>query len=69
MGLVKEGGIKVEQVLKFFPDFVLIDQVKDDLVEALRRYNTELEELSKELDDSANNTEMIRNDIKAVKTK
>ena len=69
MGLVKEGGLKVEQVLKIFPDFVLIDQIKEELVQALRRYNTELEQLSTELDDSANNTELIRNDIKALKLK
>ena len=69
LALCREGGIKVEQVLNFFPDFVLIDEVKNDLVEALKTYNGQLEDLSKELDDSANSSELIRQEIKSLKQK
>ena len=69
MVLSKEGGLKIEQVLQFFPDFVQISQVKDELVEALTTYKSRLAELSRELDESANTTDLIRLDIKALKSR
>ncbi|KAJ3313127.1 hypothetical protein HDV04_002444 [Boothiomyces sp. JEL0838] len=67
--LCKEGNLKVEEVMQFFPDFVLIDDLKVELCEALRHYNENLQQLSSELDDSANNSELIRKDIRSLKTK
>ncbi|KAJ3274965.1 hypothetical protein HDV01_001829 [Terramyces sp. JEL0728] len=67
--LCKEGNLKVEEVMQFFPDFVLIDDLKVELCEALRHYNDTLLQLSAELDDSANNSELIRKDIRNLKTK
>ncbi|KAJ3326343.1 hypothetical protein HDV06_000219 [Boothiomyces sp. JEL0866] len=67
--LCKEGNLKVEEVMQFFPDFVLIDDLKVELCDALRHYNENLQQLSTELDDSANNSELIRKDIRNLKTK
>lgn len=69
MEICKEGGLHVESVLKYFPDFVYIDTVKEELIEALQTYQKELDDLGKELDESANSSELIRQDIKNLAAK
>jgi hypothetical protein len=41
--------LTLEDVLPFFPDFVLIDDFKDEICSALETYNSEIEELKTEL--------------------
>ena len=65
----KHGNLKIEQILQFFPDFVQIDEVKEDLVQALITYKKRLAELSRELDESANTTDLIRLDIRALQSR
>ncbi|KAI8898146.1 Pep3/Vps18/deep orange family-domain-containing protein [Globomyces pollinis-pini] len=69
LSFCKEGDLKIEQVLQFFPDFVLIDNLKKDLCQALVQYNDQLTKLTMELDESARNSELIQMDIKNIKTK
>jgi hypothetical protein len=52
-----------------FPDFVRIDDVKDDIIDVLKGYNQQLQSVSKELDESAQNAESIRDAIKATREK
>jgi hypothetical protein len=41
--------LTLEDILPFFPDFVLIDDFKDEICSALEAYNSEIEELKTEL--------------------
>ena len=66
MELGKEGNLKLEQILPLFPDFVQISEVKQDLVEAIQSYKKTLDYLSKELDESANTSDLIRADIRGL---
>jgi vacuolar protein sorting-associated protein 18 len=52
-----------------FPDFVRIDQVKDDIIDVLNGYSKQLEIVTNELDESARNAESIRESIKSTKEK
>lgn len=67
--MCKDGVLKIENILPLFPDFVEIDLVKQDLIDALQMYNAELAALSKELDESANSSDMIRRDINSLKNR
>jgi hypothetical protein len=60
-------GLKVDQVLAFFPDFCKIDMVREDLIKALMEYNRLSAELGKELDETSNSTDSIRLDIRNLK--
>jgi hypothetical protein len=66
MKISKQGLIKIESVLEIFPDFVKIDDIKNDLVDALEEYDVELSKLSNDLDESCDNSGLIRKDIKAL---
>ncbi|KAI8913209.1 Pep3/Vps18/deep orange family-domain-containing protein [Gorgonomyces haynaldii] len=65
--LAKEGDLKIEDILPLFPDFVLIDDIKQDLISALMEHNEKLERLKKQLDESANGAADIRTDIRELK--
>ncbi|PWZ03605.1 hypothetical protein BCV70DRAFT_170440 [Testicularia cyperi] len=55
--------IAVEDVLPFFPDFVVIDDCKDDICEALEGYAAHIEELKDEMDEAARSAAAIQHDI------
>src|SRR5690606_32110604 len=59
--------IKLEDVLPFFPDFVLIDDFKDEICKSLHEYKAEIEELKEEMHDATQNANIIREDIKDLK--
>lgn len=59
--------IKLEDVLPFFPDFVLIDNFKEQVCKTLEEYKTEIEELKQDMVESTQNANYIREDIKELK--
>jgi len=58
-----DGLLKVEDILPFFPDFVLIDDFKEAVCTSLEEYNRQIEELRQEMQDSNASAEAIRRDI------
>ncbi|EMD42009.1 hypothetical protein CERSUDRAFT_110549 [Gelatoporia subvermispora B] len=58
--------LKIEDILPFFPDFVVIDDFKEEICTALEGYSAHIEELKKEMDESTQNAEAIKQDIAAL---
>eukprot|EP00698_Gefionella_okellyi_P003047 TRINITY_DN12868_c0_g1_i1.p1 TRINITY_DN12868_c0_g1~~TRINITY_DN12868_c0_g1_i1.p1 ORF type:complete len:989 (+),score=219.79 TRINITY_DN12868_c0_g1_i1:294-2969(+) len=61
--------LKIEDVLPFFPDFVLIDDFKDEICQCLEEYNKHIEELKTEMDEATHNADLIRADIRALRNR
>ncbi|CAB4425152.1 unnamed protein product [Rhizophagus irregularis] len=59
--------LKIEDILPFFPDFVLIDDFKDEICAALEEYNLNIEELKSEMDEATKSAESIRLDIRELR--
>ncbi|XP_062191848.1 vacuolar sorting protein 18-like [Phragmites australis] len=58
--------LKIEDILPFFPDFVLIDDFKEEICKSLKDYNSQIEQLKQEMDDATRGADNIRNDIGAL---
>ena len=58
--------LKIEDILPFFPNFVLIDDFKEAIIQSLEEYNTQIEDLRTEMDEITQGTEALRRDIAAV---
>jgi len=61
--------LKIEDILPFFPDFVLIDSFKEEICKSLEEYNKHIEELKSEMDDATRSADSIRLDIKELRNK
>lgn len=55
--------LKIEDILPFFPDFVTIDDFKDDICEALEGYSARIEALKQEMTLATESAEAIKRDI------
>ncbi|KAF2841545.1 hypothetical protein M501DRAFT_928930 [Patellaria atrata CBS 101060] len=58
--------LRIEDLIPFFPDFVLIDDFKDEICAALESYSSSIDELKQEMDASADTAAHIKRDIKAL---
>lgn len=58
--------LRIEDLIPFFPDFVVIDDFKDEICAALESYSRSIAALDAEMDASAATAESVRNDIKAL---
>ncbi|RCV29816.1 hypothetical protein SETIT_6G043600v2 [Setaria italica] len=58
--------LKIEDILPFFPDFVLIDDFKEEICKSLKDYNSQIELLKQEMDDATRGADNIRSDIGAL---
>ncbi|KAK9459030.1 Pep3/Vps18/deep orange family-domain-containing protein [Lipomyces oligophaga] len=58
--------LKIEDLLPFFPDFVVIDDFKEEICAALEEYSRNIDNLRKEMDESTQTSETIRADISAL---
>jgi hypothetical protein len=68
IGILKySDALKIEDILPLFPDFVHIDDFKEELCSALEHYNQHIEELKAEMDDATKSSESIRQDINDLK--
>ncbi|CAI2181674.1 1175_t:CDS:10 [Funneliformis geosporum] len=59
--------LKIEDILPFFPDFVLIDDFKEEICAALEEYNSNIEELKAEMEEATKSAESIRLDIRELR--
>ncbi|KAI0019011.1 vacuolar protein sorting protein-like protein DigA [Xylariomycetidae sp. FL0641] len=58
--------VKIEDLIPFFPDFVVIDDFKEEICAALEDYSHSIEGLRKEMDESAQTAQHIRIDVAAL---
>ncbi|KAJ6264880.1 Vacuolar membrane protein [Drechslerella dactyloides] len=58
--------LKIEDLIPFFPDFVVIDDFKEQICAALEEYSYKIDRLKKEMDDSAKTADNIRHDIELL---
>lgn len=58
--------LKIEDILPFFPDFVVIDDFKDEICTALEGYSGHIDALKGEMDEATKNAEAIKQDIAAL---
>jgi hypothetical protein len=67
--LSKCNLLKLEDILPFFPDFVLIDDFKEEICAALEGYNEDIDALKAELSEAIKSAENIRIDIRGLKNR
>ncbi|KAF2738624.1 hypothetical protein EJ04DRAFT_428532 [Polyplosphaeria fusca] len=58
--------LRIEDLIPFFPDFVVIDDFKEEICTALEDYSRKIDELKKEMDDTEETAAHIKTDIKAL---
>ncbi|KAG6832293.1 hypothetical protein H0H92_003526 [Tricholoma furcatifolium] len=61
--------LKIEDILPFFPDFVVIDDFKEEIAHALEGYSNHIEALKTEMNESTQTAEAIKQDIVALKNR
>mmetsp|Transcript_1320 Transcript_1320/g.3893 ORF Transcript_1320/g.3893 Transcript_1320/m.3893 type:complete len:989 (-) Transcript_1320:17-2983(-) len=61
--------LRIEDVLPFFPDFVVIDDFKDQINLSLEEYNERIRDLRAEMDEFTRAAERIRRDIKGLRNR
>ena len=61
--------LKIEDILPFFPDFVVIDDFKEEICTALEGYSAHIDALKAEMDETTRNAEAIKADIKALRNR
>ncbi|KAJ5536344.1 hypothetical protein N7513_009530 [Penicillium frequentans] len=61
--------LRIEDLIPFFPDFVVIDDFKDEICTALEDYSRHIDALRQEMDNSANTARQIRNEIAGLDTR
>jgi len=61
--------LKIEDILPFFPDFVVIDDFKDEICTALEGYSAHIESLKKEMNDATKTAEIIKQDMANLKNR
>ncbi|KAL2419978.1 Vacuolar protein sorting-associated protein 18-like protein [Exophiala dermatitidis] len=58
--------LKIEDLIPFFPDFVVIDDFKEEICEALEEYSRHIDTLKQEMDLSQHTAEQIKAEISAL---
>lgn len=58
--------LKIEDLIPFFPDFVVIDDFKEEICGALEDYSRNIDNLKKEMDESSQTATNIKVDIAAL---
>src|SRR6202012_3037169 len=58
--------LRIEDLIPFFPDFVIIDDFKEEICAALEEYSRHIDALKREMDDSARTAQHIKSDIRAL---
>jgi len=61
--------LKIEDILPFFPDFVVIDDFKEEIAHALEGYSAQIDTLKAEMDEATKTAETIKQDIVALKNR
>jgi hypothetical protein len=58
--------LRIEDLIPFFPDFVVIDDFRDEICAALEGYGRSIDLLKKEMDESSQTAANIKTDIAAL---
>ncbi|KAG0147221.1 hypothetical protein CROQUDRAFT_479078 [Cronartium quercuum f. sp. fusiforme G11] len=58
--------LKIEDILPFFPDFVVIDDFKEDICDALDHYSAHIQKLKSEMEESTRSADLIKSDIEKL---
>ncbi|KFZ06993.1 hypothetical protein V501_06897 [Pseudogymnoascus sp. VKM F-4519 (FW-2642)] len=58
--------LKIEDLIPFFPDFVVIDDFKDEICDALEGYSRSIDALREEMDSSARTASHIKDEVAAL---
>ncbi|KAL5612787.1 hypothetical protein BROUX41_004129 [Berkeleyomyces rouxiae] len=58
--------LKIEDLIPFFPDFVVIDDFKEEICAALEDYSRNIDALKAEMDEAAQTAANIKHDIAAL---
>jgi len=58
--------LKIEDLIPFFPDFVVIDDFKEEICSALESYSLSIDKLKEEMDSSATTAANIKVEVKAL---
>jgi hypothetical protein len=58
--------LRIEDLIPFFPDFVVIDDFKEEICQALEEYSRHIDSLKSEMDLSAQTAQHIKAGIKAL---
>ncbi|KAK5663946.1 hypothetical protein OQA88_158 [Cercophora sp. LCS_1] len=58
--------LKIEDLIPFFPDFVVIDDFKEEICTALEDYSRNIDALRREMDESSQTAANIKVDIQAL---
>ena len=58
--------LKIEDLIQFFPDFVVIDDFKEEICQALESYSRHIDSLKSEMDASEMTAKQIRDEIDAL---
>jgi len=61
--------LKIEDILPFFPDFVVIDDFKEEIAHALEGYSAQIESLKNEMDEATRTAESIKQDIASLRNR
>ncbi|KAK3117543.1 tethering complex subunit [Teratosphaeriaceae sp. CCFEE 6253] len=61
--------LRIEDLIPFFPDFVVIDDFKEEICAALEDYSRQIDALKREMDDSSTTATNIKADIAALDTR
>ncbi|KAG9024553.1 hypothetical protein FS837_005314 [Tulasnella sp. UAMH 9824] len=61
--------VKIEDILPFFPDFVVIDDFKEEICNALEGYSAHIDALKADMDEATKSAEAIKNDIKNLQNR
>ncbi|KAI0271348.1 Pep3/Vps18/deep orange family-domain-containing protein [Gloeopeniophorella convolvens] len=61
--------LKIEDILPFFPDFVVIDDFKEEIANALESYSAQIEELKNEMDDATRSADSMKESIAGLKNR
>lgn len=61
--------LKIEDILPFFPDFVVIDDFKDEIANALESYSAQIEALKNEMDDAMRSAESMKEYIVGLRNR
>jgi hypothetical protein len=59
--------VHIEDILPYFPDFVVIDDFKEPILKALEEYQAHIEQLKADMDDATRSAEAIRLDMRELK--
>ena len=61
--------LRIEDILPFFPDFVVIDDFKEEIAHALEGYSAQIDALKNEMDEATRSAEATKEDIAALKNR